>query len=79
MGCVFCVAADEVTAQLRILLAAARKVYLSRGFRLVEEESQRSFGVDLIGQVYELWAVGRGLGGPRAYAGCRLRIARTAR
>jgi GNAT superfamily N-acetyltransferase len=91
-GCVFCVAADERTAQLRILLvdpgarghglggrlvdeclsfarragyermklwtnhplAAARKIYRSRGFTLAEEEPHRSFGADLIGQVYEL-------------------------
>jgi GNAT superfamily N-acetyltransferase len=91
-GCVFCVAADEQTAQLRILLvdpaarghglghrlvdqcldfaraagykrmklwtnqplAAARQIYLSRGFRLVEEEPHHSFGADLVGQVYEL-------------------------
>jgi GNAT superfamily N-acetyltransferase len=92
VGCVFCVAADETTAQLRILLvepsargnrlggslvdecvafartagyrrmrlwtnhplAAARAIYLARGFRLVEEEPHHSFGVDLVGQVYEL-------------------------
>jgi GNAT superfamily N-acetyltransferase len=92
VGCVFCVAADEQTAQLRVLLvdpavrghgvggrlvdeclefaraagyprmklwtndvlAAARQIYLARGFSLVEEEPHRSFGVDLIGQVYEL-------------------------
>jgi GNAT superfamily N-acetyltransferase len=92
VGCVFCVAADEQTAQLRILLvdpvarghgmgaslvdeclsfarqagykrmklwtnhplAAARRVYLSCGFRLVEEEPHHSFGAALIGQVYEL-------------------------
>jgi GNAT superfamily N-acetyltransferase len=92
VGCVFCVAADEQTAQLRILLvdpaarghgvgarlvneclgfarragykrmrlwtnhplADARRLYLSRGFRLVEEEPHHSFGADLIGQVYEL-------------------------
>jgi GNAT superfamily N-acetyltransferase len=92
VGCVFCVAADEATAQLRILLVdpsargaglggrlvdecidfarvaaytriklwtnhvlvAARQVYLARGFRLVEEEPHHSFGVDLVGQVYEL-------------------------
>ena len=91
VGCVFCVAADERTAQLRILLvdpaarghglgarlvdecldfardagyqrmklwtnhplAAARAIYLSRGFTLSESESHRSFGADLIGQVYE--------------------------
>jgi GNAT superfamily N-acetyltransferase len=92
VGCVFCVAADDQTAQLRILLvdsagrgqgtgarlvdeclefarqagykrmklwtndplAAARHIYLSRGFTLVEEEPHHSFGADLIGQVYEL-------------------------
>lgn len=91
-GCVFCVAADPATAQLRILLvvpmarghrlggrlvdecvafarragyarmklwtnhplAAARRIYLSRGFKLVEEEPHHSFGADLVGQVYEL-------------------------
>ncbi len=92
VGCVFCVAADDATAQLRILLVdptvrgqglggrlvdeclrfargagyarmklwtnhplvAARHVYLSREFRLVEEEPHHSFGADLVGQVYEL-------------------------
>ena len=96
VGCVFCVAADEDTAQLRILLAdpaargrglggrlvdeclefarqagyqrmklwtndplaAARKIYLSRGFTLTEEEPHRSFGADLVGQVYELSLAG---------------------
>lgn len=91
-GCVFCVAADQATAQLRILLvhpsargqglgarlvdeclafarragyqrmklwtnhplAAARHVYLSRGFTLAEEEPHHSYGADLIGQIYEL-------------------------
>jgi GNAT superfamily N-acetyltransferase len=91
-GCVFCVAADESTAQLRTLLvdpsarghhlggrlvdecvafareagyarmklwtnhplAAARRIYLSRGFVLVKQEPHHSFGADLIGQVYEL-------------------------
>jgi GNAT superfamily N-acetyltransferase len=92
VGCVFCVAADNVTAQLRILLVhpdargsglgakltrrcvefardagyrrmrlwtnhplvAARHIYLDAGFQLVEEEQHTSFGVDLLGQVYEL-------------------------
>lgn len=92
VGCVFCVAAGDETAQLRVLLvdpvarghglggrlvdeclefaraagysrmklwtnhplAAARQIYLARGFSLVEEEPHRSFGADLIGQVYEL-------------------------
>lgn len=35
-------------------LAAARKIYLSRGFTLREEEPHHSFGADLIGQVYDL-------------------------
>jgi GNAT superfamily N-acetyltransferase len=92
VGCVFCVAADSETAQLRVLLvdpaarghglggrlvdecvafarragyarmklwtndslAAARRIYLSRGFTLVEEDPHHSFGADLVGQVYEL-------------------------
>ncbi|SIQ76413.1 GNAT family N-acetyltransferase [Micromonospora avicenniae] len=92
VGCVFCVAADQATAQLRILLVhpsarghglggrlvdecltfarrsgythmtlwtndplvAARRVYLSRGFTLAEQERHHSFGVDLVGQVYEI-------------------------
>jgi len=90
-GCVFCVAADAGTAQLRILLVhpdarghglghdlvqtclefarqagyarlrlwtndvlvAARRIYLKHGFVLTGEEPHRSFGVDLVGQVYE--------------------------
>ena len=96
VGCVFCVAADDRTAQLRILLVdpaarghglggrlvdtcvgfarthgyqrmvlwtndplvSARAIYLSRGFRLVDEQSHRSFGVDLVGQNYELYLLG---------------------
>jgi GNAT superfamily N-acetyltransferase len=92
VGCVFCVAADEQTAQLRVLLVdpaargdgtgtrlvdeclrfarqagykrmrlwtnhsltAARRIYLSRGFQLVEEEPHHSFGETWTGQVYEL-------------------------
>lgn len=34
-------------------LAAARRIYLSRGFTLVHEEPHQSFGLELIGQVYE--------------------------
>ena len=37
-------------------LTAARRIYLSRGFVLVEEEAHHSFGVDLLGQTYELSA-----------------------
>jgi N-acetylglutamate synthase-like GNAT family acetyltransferase len=91
-GCVFCIAVDERTAQLRTLLVdpaarghgmgarlvdeclrfarqagyqrmrlwtndpltAARRIYLSRGFQLVEEEPHAGYGTALIGQVYEL-------------------------
>jgi GNAT superfamily N-acetyltransferase len=104
VGCVFCVAADETTAQLRLLLVdpvargrglggrlvdeclgfarcagyrrmklwtnhplvAARRVYISRGFKLVREEPHHSFGVDLIAQVYELTLVEKNVTGPQA-------------
>jgi GNAT superfamily N-acetyltransferase len=96
VGCIFCVAADKTTAQLRILLvdpsarghhlggqlvdacisfarnvgyermklwtnhplAAARHIYLERGFTLVSEEAHQSFGARLTGQVYELTLAG---------------------
>jgi GNAT superfamily N-acetyltransferase len=35
------------------VLAAARHIYLQRGFTLTREESHHSFGVDLVGQTYE--------------------------
>ena len=35
-------------------LAAARRIYLERGFRLVDEECHRSFGAELVGQNYVL-------------------------
>jgi GNAT superfamily N-acetyltransferase len=50
-------------------LAAARRVYLSRGFRLVHEEPHHSFGVDLVGQVYELDLVPAARRSRQAHAG----------
>jgi GNAT superfamily N-acetyltransferase len=35
-------------------LAAARRIYLARGFTLTGEAPHHSFGVDLVGQTYEL-------------------------
>lgn len=99
-GCIFCVAADDETAKLRILLvhpaarghglgdllvaaclefargagysrmqlwtndvlAAARSIYLRHGFTLIAQEPHHSFGVDLLGQTYELDLTGSGTG-----------------
>ena len=35
-------------------LRAARRIYLDRGFTLTHEQHHRSFGVQLVGQTYEL-------------------------
>lgn len=35
-------------------LLAARHLYLARGFKLIEEEPHHSWGIELVGQVYEL-------------------------
>jgi GNAT superfamily N-acetyltransferase len=34
------------------LLVAARRIYLDRGFELVDEQPHHSYGVDLVGQTY---------------------------
>jgi GNAT superfamily N-acetyltransferase len=41
-------------------LVAARRIYLRHGFALTGEEPHHSFGVDLIGQTYELELSPRG-------------------
>jgi hypothetical protein len=35
-------------------LVAARSIYLAAGFRLTAEQAHHSYGVDLVGQTYEL-------------------------
>jgi GNAT superfamily N-acetyltransferase len=35
-------------------LVSARRIYLARGFALIEAEPHHSYGADLVGQVYEL-------------------------
>ena len=44
----------KITLWTNDILHAARRIYESRGFRLVEEEKHRSFGKDLVGQIWDL-------------------------
>jgi GNAT superfamily N-acetyltransferase len=49
-------------------LRAARHIYLSRGFRIVDQQPHHSFGVDLIAQTYALELRSSGDGGSGAVA-----------
>ena len=41
------------TIENALVLAAARRIYLSSGFTLIAEQPHHSFGVDLVGQTYQ--------------------------
>jgi GNAT superfamily N-acetyltransferase len=45
---------ERIRLWTNVPLAAARRIYLARGFALTGEEPHHSFGVDLVGQTYEL-------------------------
>ncbi len=55
-----CVAFAQAAGYRRMMLwtndplTSAARIYLGAGFRLTAEEPHRSFGVDLVGQTYEL-------------------------
>jgi len=49
---------DRVRLWTNHPLAAARHIYVERGFKLIAEEPHHSFGADLVGQTYELRLVG---------------------
>ena len=44
----------KITLWTNSVLMAARAIYVAAGYRLVESEPHHSFGVDLIGENWEL-------------------------
>lgn len=44
----------KITLWTNSVLVAARQIYQTAGYRLVREEQHRSFGVDLVGETWEL-------------------------
>jgi GNAT superfamily N-acetyltransferase len=44
----------EITLWTQSMLLAARGIYHAAGFRLVKDEPHHSFGVDLVGETWEL-------------------------
>jgi GNAT superfamily N-acetyltransferase len=44
----------KMTLWTQSILLAARGIYKSAGFRLVKEEKHHSFGVDLVGETWEM-------------------------
>lgn len=45
---------DRMMLWTNDILVAARRIYEAVGFTLVEEEAHHSFGVDLVGQIWEI-------------------------
>jgi DNA-binding MarR family transcriptional regulator/GNAT superfamily N-acetyltransferase len=52
----------EITLWTQSILVAARHIYQKAGFRLVEEQSNRQFGKDLLSQTWELDLTESGVG-----------------